>query len=146
MKSKLLYVLLLFLVFANAVLIFMLLNKPHLKPQSPDNFLINELRLSDEQLHKFEELRFLHREEMKMVMDAMKPLKDRLFNFRNTSINRDSITNLIGDLESRKEKITYHYFNGLRTICKGNQKKRFDRIIRKAMQRNPRERPSRRNN
>lgn len=146
MKSKLLYVLLVVLVLANAVLIFMLLNKPHLKPKSPDSFLINELNLSDKQLNKFEELRFSHREEMRVVMDEMKPLKDKLFNFKDNSTNRDSIANLIGDLESKKEIITYTYFNDLRNVCKGNQKKRFDRVIRKVMRRASRKRPLRRNN
>jgi len=134
------------LVLANAILIFMLLDKPHLKPKSPDNFLIHELNLSDEQLHKFEELRFTHREEMKMIMDGMKPLKDQLFNFKNGSVNRDSVANLIGGLEAKKEIITYRYFNDLRSICNQNQEKKFDNVIRKIMRRASGKRPPRRNN
>ncbi len=146
MKPKLLYVLLILLVLANAILIFMLLDKPHLKPKSPDSFLLNELNFSDEQLNKFEELRFSHREEMKMVMDGMKPLKDQLFNFKNSSVNSDSIANLIGGLEAKKEIITYRYFKGLRSICKGNQKQKFDSVIQKVMRRVSGNRPPRRNN
>jgi hypothetical protein len=146
MKPKLLYVLLVLLVLANAVLIFMLLDKPHLRPKSPDSFLMHELSLSDEQLNKFEELRFSHREEMRVVLDGIKPLKDQLFHFNNSSVNKDSIANLIGNLEAKKEIITYTYFNDLRGICNGSQKRKFDKTIQKVMRRASRKHPPKRNN
>jgi len=124
----------------------MVIDKPHLKPKSPDRFLVHKLNLSDEQLNKFEELRISHREEMRVVMDNMKPLKDQLFHFKNTLFNRDSIANLIGDFEAKKEIITYSYFNDLRSICNQNQKRKFDKIIRKVMRRASGKRPPKRNN
>ena len=137
MKAKLPYILIIILLCTNAFLLFLLLDKPHEKKMSPDKFLIKELKLTATQLEDFEELKFIHRHEMRSAMHGMKSLKDQLFNFSDDTQNKDSIAKLIGNIEAKKELITRKYFNDLRNICDADQQKRFDKIIRKALHKGP---------
>ena len=117
MKSKLLPILLIFLVVLNGVLIFMLINKPHEKQrQRPErNFLTEQLQFSDVQKEQFRELDEVHRDIMKAMDKNIKEQKDILFSsFYKDNFNSDSLTNKIGFLEGTKEAELFLFFKKVR--------------------------------
>lgn len=136
MKSKILPIILLLLVILNGFLIFMLIKKPHQKAQHPQerNFLINELRFSENQKNTFIELDSNHRSKMEGFDHQIKKNKDYLFNaFSDATINIDSMSLVIGKLEAKKEVEVFGFFKKVREICTKKQQLKFDKIIAKAI-------------
>ncbi|MCI2227829.1 hypothetical protein MC378_01535 [Polaribacter sp. MSW13] len=136
MKSKLLPILLVLLIFLNAVLIFMLLTKPHEKPQhrQEGNFLIERLQFNDDQKEQFRELDKTHREFMMNFENQIRKNKDVLFNsFSKENFNSDSIISTISVLQAKKDTELYRFFSKVRKICTKKQVKVFDDIINEAL-------------
>ncbi|PQJ81400.1 hypothetical protein [Polaribacter glomeratus] len=136
MKSKLLSVLLILLVVLNGVLIFMLINKPHQnkRPKEERNFLIEQLLFTDAQKYKFINLDDAHRENMMSFDLQIRKNKDVLFkSFSDNFINIDSISQIIGNLEGKKEVEVFGFFKSVRKICNKAQQEKFDKIINKAL-------------
>ena len=144
MKSKLLPILLFLLILLNGVLIFMLVKKPHEnRKNGPErSFLMEQLQFSDTQKEQFIEFDNAHRNVMMRIDRNVKEQKDVLFNsFQKENFNIDSLTNVIGLLEGKKEAEVFIFFSKVRTLCNSNQTIKFDKIIKKALKRGDRKPP-----
>ena len=136
MKSKLLPVLLVILMLLNGVLIFMLIKKPHENKRHPQerNFLIMELKFTNNQKDKFLSFDTLHRENMMRFDQQIRRQKDVIFNsFSESLTNIDSLSILIGELTRKKEVEVFRFFKSVRKICTKEQQTKFDKIISKAL-------------
>lgn len=136
MKTKLLPILLLLLIVLNGFLIFMLIHKPHqnIKSRQERNFLIEELQFSENQKDKFIDLDDLHRENMMSFENEIRKTKDILFNsFSDETIKIDSLSTVIGTLQTKKELEVFRFFKSVRKICTAEQQEKFDKIINKAI-------------
>ena len=136
MKTKLLPVLLILLIVLNGVLIFMLINKPHqnLGSQQERNFLIEALQFSDNQKEEFISLDNLHKENMMSFENEVRKTKDLLFNsFSDETANIDSLSTVIGAIQTKKELEVFRFFKSVRKICNKEQQEKFDKIINKAI-------------
>jgi hypothetical protein len=136
MKSKLLPVLLVILMLLNGVLIFMLIKKPHENKRHPQerNFLIMELKFTNNQKDKFLSFDTLHRENMMRFDQQIRRQKDVIFNsFSESLTNIDSLSILIGELTKKKEVEVFRFFKSVRKICTKDQQAKFDKIISKAL-------------
>ena len=136
MKSKLLPVLLVILMLLNGILIFMLIKKPHENKRHPQerNFLIMELKFTNNQKDKFLSFDTLHRENMMRFDQQIRRQKDVMFNsFSESLTNIDSLSLLIGELTRKKEVEVFRFFKSVRKICTKDQQAKFDKIISKAL-------------
>ena len=136
MKSKLLPVLLVILMLLNGVLIFMLIKKPHENKRHPQerDFLIMELKFTNNQKDKFLSFDTLHRENMMRFDQQIRRQKDVMFNsFSESLTNIDSLSLLIGELTRKKEVEVFRFFKSVRKICTKEQQTKFDKIISKAL-------------
>lgn len=134
MKTKLLYVLLITLLITNAVLLFMLVKKPHQPKKDGRNFLVQELKFDETQREQFHFLDRQHKENMMSYDQQIRQSKDVLFNsFSNPNFSSDSISKKIGELEGKKEQEIFTFFKQVREICTPEQVGKFDKIIKKAL-------------
>lgn len=134
MKSKLLPIILTILILLNGVLIFMLIKKPHQNKKNDRNFLTKQLEFTDIQNKKFISFDDFHKETMKGLDHKIRKHKDLLFNsFSDNTINIDSLSQIIGKLEGKKEAEVFRFFKSVRKICIPKQQGVFDEIIKKAM-------------
>ena len=145
MKSKLLPILVVILMFMNGVLIFMLLKKSHVNNSPPQerNFLVKELQFTELQNDKFLSFDTVHRENMLRLDQQIRKQKDILFNsFSDGVVNIDSLGLLIGGLAGKKDIEVFRFFQAVRKICTQGQQEKFDKIINKALKAG-KKRPSR---
>jgi len=136
MKSKLLFILLIFLILLNGFLIFMLIKKPHENQQEfrQRNFLPEQLEFSETQTKQFKELDKTHRNFMMSLEKRIMTQRDVLFNsFQQEDFNIDSLTNKIGLLEAKRESEVFNFFKKVRTICTEEQAVKVDQLIKKAI-------------
>jgi hypothetical protein len=133
------------LIVLNAILIFILINKPHQKRENRHqrDFLITQLQFSESQKELFRDLDVVHRAYMSEIDQEVRKNKDLLFkSLSEKNINIDSITTIIGSLEAKKEAEVFFFFGKVRALCSEKQIINFDQIIHKAL-RGGREHPPR---
>ena len=138
MKSKLIPLLLIMLVLLNGVLIFMVIKKPHQNrsqnQKKEKNFLTEQLEFTENQEVNFISLDEFHGNSMMNLDHQIRKQKDALFNsFSNENINIDSLSQIIGKLEGKKEAEVFRFFKSVRKICTPKQQGVFVEIIKKAM-------------
>lgn len=136
MKSKLLPITLLVLVLLNGVLIFMLITKSPQKKKlgSEKNFLTEQLQFSATQEEQFKSLDAVHKRKMMELDHQIMRQKDVLFNsFGDESINIDSLVNITGKLEAKKDLEIFTFFSSVKKICTKSQQEKFNEIINKAL-------------
>ncbi len=125
------------LVLCNIGLILTIWLKPNLpfgrKPEEPRDFVIRNLKFSDDQVKKYDALISVHKTEMnrlrKESMNYRQQLFDNLKNNGQNGINPDSLSQLIANDQKQIELITYNHFAQVRTLCTNEQKETFDQII-----------------
>lgn len=136
MKSKILPITLLALILLNGVLVFMLITKPHQSKKHPPerNFLTEELQFSEAQKQQFQKLDDAHKQRMREINHQIMRQKDVLFNsFGDETINIDSLVNITGKLEAKRDLEVFTFFNAVKKICTKEQQEKFNEIISKAL-------------
>ena len=142
----------LILVLCNIGLILTIWVKPNSpfgnKPETPRDFVIRNLKFSDDQVKRYDSLITIHRSSMDRLRkesgDYHQSLFDNLKNGNANTIYADSISQLIANNQKQIELVTYNHFAQVRAICTDNQKVTFDQIIgnvTKMMSGNNRHRP-----
>jgi Spy/CpxP family protein refolding chaperone len=101
--------------------------------KGPAGLVVRELKLDDSQKKQFEVLRDDHRSAMRKINDQERELHINLFaDFESApdSVRMDSITTEIARLQKQREMVTYRHLNMVRQICKPDQQKLFDEMLR----------------
>jgi hypothetical protein len=105
-------------------------NRP--QPGGPRNFVIRELKFTDDQVKKYDELIKVHRSYMDPLnRDAMEYRRLLFNNLQRepNGLNADSLIQLIANNQKQIETVTYAHFKQVRAMCTDAQKTEFDRII-----------------
>ncbi|MEM9648518.1 MAG: hypothetical protein AAF969_08550 [Bacteroidota bacterium] len=141
-KNILLTVLLVFLMVMNAVLLFLILDKPGEKRRPPRMFITNELGFTEAQQIEFSEIDREHHRTMRRIDRHSRDLRELLFTkLDDTNFNPqelDSITGLIGQLSEDREKELFSYFQKISNVCNEKQKLKLERILSGAIKHGPR--------
>ena len=110
------------------------------KPGRPDgnrDFIVKELGFNAAQLEQYKEKNKGHHETMMRISDDIKDLKDNLFGtLTDKTISEstiDSISSLICEKETEKEKEIYSHFRMIRDIANDKQKEKFEKILMDAL-------------
>jgi periplasmic protein CpxP/Spy len=128
------------LIVANITLLFFLFRdrgdrrqgeQPHVA-----SFLEKELALDSAQKQSFEKLKQQHEQRTQEIRRAIRDEKDELFDHFSDSlpsIQKDSITKMIGDNMGKLEVLTFDHFRQVRQMLNKQQQDKFDKIIQKVL-------------
>ncbi len=136
-KNLILYILLVFLIAANVFFLYLYMGKSNdsmpSMPERNKNFIVKELGFNASQLEQFKENSKGHFKTMMGLSNDIKELKDNLFGtLSDDSVNEaaiDSISALICEKETEKEKEIYYHFRMIRDIANDKQKEKFEGIL-----------------
>ena len=125
------------LVLCNLALIATIWIKPGQAPgpphETPRDFVIRNVKFTDEQIKSYDALITLHRRAMdslrKEAMVCRQLLFSNLKNEGKSAVNTDSLAAIIANTQKEIELVTYRHFAQVRTICTGQQVADFDKII-----------------
>lgn len=132
MKTKLLTLLIVFLVLVNGALLFLVLKKPHI--QHPPEYIAKQLSFTPDQLVKFNDFEVVHKEKMRELGQKITKQKKQLFNsFHSEGLKPSSMFDSIGTLSALKEKEVYLFFQKIKNICTASQLDTFETIINRAI-------------
>ncbi|MBC3847154.1 hypothetical protein H8K90_12230 [Winogradskyella echinorum] len=145
-KNTFLYILLVFLIVVNGFFLINYIGKNNdsrpEESQREKDFIVRELGFNDTQLERFYVKSAGHHPTMMRLSNDIKELKDKLFNkLSDDEINEstiDSITALICDKETEKEKEIFYHFKMIRDIANDKQKEKFNSILMDALRRGDR--------
>lgn len=103
----------------------------------PKEFLIRELKLNDKQTQDFGKLVEEHQADMRKLRDRIRNEKARLWDNISKSGsetgNTDSIASEIANDQKQIELVTFRHFQKVRELCDDTQKKKFDEVIKEAL-------------
>jgi periplasmic protein CpxP/Spy len=136
-KNKLLTWLVVLLLVANAITITMFwMGRPKHPPQpkgSPQEFLVNELKLDNNQQQQLESLVKEHRQMSEQIREKVRVAKDSLFdlvkNPNATDSAKQSAAASCSKLTEQLDVLTVNHFQKVRALCNADQQKKFDEII-----------------
>jgi len=139
-KTKFLTIGLVALLLLNAVTLFILFHmhldqRDHEKRQGegPANFIVDQLRLDENQQKQFADLRREHQDFSRKNHEDEKDLHKAYFDLLKTDspdkTKVDSIATLMANHHKELEEFTFQHFQKLRAICRDDQKKLFDETI-----------------
>ncbi len=132
-RNVLLFVLLIFLMVMNGVLLYLVMQKPDRKIQPPKSFISERLDFNKEQLTEFSKYEREHRQKMRYIEERSRELKEILFSNIGSEESKemkiDSIGALIGTLEKEREIEVFDHFRQIESICDEDQKQQLKRIL-----------------
>lgn len=129
-KSKLMLWVIALLVVANGVLLYSVLRDKHGPPfeDRPRNVVIERLKLSEEQVKRYDVLISEHRLAMRKSDSVLLRLKKELYSSLqqpDAAIN-DSLVHLIGAAQMATEQVHYRHFQAIRGLCTPEQVPAFN--------------------
>jgi hypothetical protein len=135
-----------FMLIINAMLLYMIIEKNGKKaPPKGQTFLMQELNFSEDQKKQFLVLDDAHRKRMIQIDDESKELRETLFDsYNEETASKDSLMTLFGNLEAARQEELFSFFGKVRKLCDDSQAKKFDQIIKKAIDRKGPKPPERR--
>lgn len=110
-------------------------------PPNPMNLMQKELNLSNKQMKMFEE----KRKQLFSVSDSLfdhmrglqKKLTDQLLKKEENPALVDSVTNQIGTVQAKLEKLRFEHFKELLAVCTPEQREKFAPVLRQIMEMKP---------
>lgn len=140
-KNFVITILLVFLVVMNTVLLFMLLKKPTKENRPLRDFITRQLDFSEAQEEEFHAINLEHHRKMRDIEEHSSRLKRHLFaqlgEIDFTAKKMDSVTGLIGNLSTAKEKEVFAYFSAIEAVCTEEQKQKLKSMVSGALRRGP---------
>ena len=100
--------------------------------ETPRDFVIRNLNLSDSQVKSYDVLIAAHQEAMHRLRRHAMSNRQYIFAGLQTNVNdnvTDSLATAIAGTQKEMELITYHHFAQVRALCTADQQPKFDRII-----------------
>lgn len=132
-KEKLLWILIIVLVFVNGATLFFLAAGRRPEPGNRFDRTITEiLQLSEDQTQQFNVMKREHHQEMIRVDKEMRSTYEKYFYLLSDTANikeRDSLENVLGKKQKEKIQITYEHFNELKSLCSSEQKEKFKELV-----------------
>lgn len=102
----------------------------------PARMLIEELKLTPEQIKQFNTLKFAHHDSMKKLNREGSELREHYFDGLKSGIPssaQDSLMALILENQKSKEVVTYDHFTEVKKLCNSEQQVIFNSIIQEAL-------------
>lgn len=100
--------------------------------QSPKEYIISKLNLTDEQIDAFELLRKSHFDNIQKLRNQIRTEKEEMYaGLRVKGNEQEAYAHLakVIAFEEQAEKLTFEHFRQVRELCNDEQKQHFDAII-----------------
>jgi hypothetical protein len=105
----------------------------HRKPahEGPRDIIIERLHFDSKQIEEYDRLIFGHRRDIRQKHDDMLELKKQLYNSLTSgdTTKNDSLRHAIANNQIDIENINYNHFRDIENLCKGDQKKDFNELV-----------------
>lgn len=102
-------------------------------PAGPGQMIIEELKLTPEQISSFEKLKEGHHASMIELQAKGRELRNSYFDLLKQELPdqkmADEYVNAISENQKAIETVTFNHFKEVRHLCNDEQKKHFDEII-----------------
>jgi len=145
-NNRWLSVITLLLLTANIVTLALLWTNKKPAKEHPDpapgqafEFITRELKLDPAQQDAYAKLREEHQADVRPLQDSIRKAKDKFFELLKAENVSDSLvreySKKTGELEQRRDVVTFRHFQKLRALCIKEQQSRFDSIIQDALRR-----------
>jgi protein CpxP len=110
------------------------------------DFLLEQLKFSEQQMAAFEKLKEGHRHAMDSLREASKETHrlffDNLKNEKQDTAKVNELARSIANNQTQIELVTFNHFKQVRKLCDEKQKAKFDEIIQEVLRRMARPGPS----
>ncbi|MEO0572065.1 MAG: hypothetical protein AAF039_10210 [Bacteroidota bacterium] len=140
-KNTLIWVLMVFLMVMNGLLLYLVLQKSDGQPRPPRAFIADELDFDNQQMTQFFDLEENHRRKMGDIDRRNGQLRETLFSYLEKSNPKesiiDSLGNYIGTLSKERELEIFRHFNAIEKICNEGQKRKLKRMVKGALRPGP---------
>ncbi len=131
-KIKALSIVSVILLLSNLAMIgFVLLRKPSAPKEGPRNIVIEKLHFDANQIAAYDTLIVAHRKAIKSKNQEILDLKKELYNTLNQTSSpsqKDSLLLKISIAQNSIEQTHYTHFEGLKILCKENQRQYFEQL------------------
>lgn len=108
-------------------------------PPSPGHIMKRDLHFSAKQVKLYDELIGLHRQEMRGHLQDMRALKRAFYDLMSQDLKTkkevDALAKKIGEQQSKFELTTFRHFAQVRALCDIEQRKKFDKLIHRIVER-----------
>jgi ribosomal protein L29 len=131
-KKKLFLVLLAGLLLCNIILLAVMLSNDPPPKHGPRAVVIERLHLDKDQIVSYDELIVVHRKKVLEKEEALKALKNELFNLLSEKHNDnapDSLASQIGKTQTDIEQIHYSHFLEIKQLCVEEQMDEFHELV-----------------
>lgn len=141
-NKKILTVLVVLLLVANAATIGLFWFKKENKPQQlkggPAKFIIKELGLNNRQQEQYLVLVEKHQQGVRQLRDEIKEAKDDFFGLLSqpnlAEAEKQKAAKMVSAATEKLDLLTFNHFAEVRAICTAEQQKKFDNIIKQVIQ------------
>ena len=103
----------------------------------PKEFLIRELKLNDKQIQDYGKLVEEHQSDMRRLREKIRKEKTQLWDNiskpDNDTGKSEFIASEIANDQKQIELVTFRHFQKVRELCDDTQKKKFDEVIKEAL-------------
>jgi Spy/CpxP family protein refolding chaperone len=102
------------------------------------DWVVEELKLNDEQKAEHKKLKDAHFANLKPVFDSINAYRKRLYSELKDSVTNDSLVNYyttaIGNKHAEISRYTFDHFKKIRSLCTPDQKLKLDTLVQKIVQ------------
>ncbi len=99
----------------------------------PEDFIIQSLNLSTDQIKQFEILRKSHHDSILVLQEIGKKLRHAYFDkLKGNTFSPNLVDSLLGEIGNNQkliEQITFQHFAQVKALCNEDQKRVFDNVI-----------------
>ena len=107
--------------------------------EKASDFLIEQLKFSNQQLAAFETLKHAHHTSIDSLREAGKEIHhlffDNLKNQKQDTATINKFAREIANNQTQMELVTFNHFKEVRELCDEKQKQKFDEIIQEVLKR-----------
>jgi periplasmic protein CpxP/Spy len=103
---------------------------PAVKREGPKKIIIERLHFDKEQVAAYETIITEHQKSVKALKDSISNTKNSLYQSLKTETfaSKDSLINLLSDLQKRIESVHYEHFTQIKKLCKPEQMEAFNAL------------------
>ena len=130
-RENILTWLVVFLTVLNGAVLLYFISREHApEPAPPDRIIIETLQLDSDQRAEFKKLKDEHHNKMVELNARFRLTMENYFlTLQTNSIGKDSLEQVITQLEKERLSITYSHFQDVKKMCKNDQLEKFNAFL-----------------
>ena len=130
-RENILTWLVIFLALLNGAVLFYFISKEYSpEPGPPDRIIIEALQFDDQQRAEFDRLKGDHHRKMVELNARFRLTMENYFlTLQTNSIGKDSLEQIITEIEKERLSITYSHFQDVKKLCRNDQLEKLNAFL-----------------